>query len=254
MAKYRYRIEGGRYGGEVVIGEVTNEFAKKAQTLSEEEIIDFLTDMDCMDFEPADESEEHPDPEQLPLPKEDYNMWECDDIEHLNGAYADGGIAVYEVPSDKTDDWDYDKEVFTGDANYVYGREGGCFGNEEPDLVMEADEDNNYYVPVLAFHSCEKGTFGCWFLDTNEPFDRYKLGYGIVETNVAELIDRMYYNKEELETDYDYNDTSGKSYHVSVGWLNTKWHDGFHDYQTLTDETWEDFDDNVEYDKEQNGD
>ena len=64
----------------------------------------------------------------------------------------------------------------------------------------------------------------------------------------------MYYNKEELETDYDYNDTTGKSYHVSVGWLNTKWHDGFHDYQTLTDQTWEDFDDNVEYDKEQNGD
>ena len=28
MAKYRYRIEGGRYGGELAVGTVTNEFVE----------------------------------------------------------------------------------------------------------------------------------------------------------------------------------------------------------------------------------
>jgi len=248
MAKYRYRIEGGRYGGEVVVGEVTNDFAVKAQTFDEDELVEFLTSIDDEDYEEVDESEEHPDPEQVPLPKEDYYMWECDDVEHLNGPYSDGGFFVYEVPVDKSDDMDYEKEVFNGEGGIVYGREGGIFGKEE--MSREPDENGNRYIPVLAFHSSEKGTFGCWYLDTDEPFDIQRLAYGVVETNVAELVDRVYYDKEELDTDYDYNDTSGKGYYADVGWLNTKWHDAHHDYNTLDKETWDEFDENVEYTKE----
>ena len=55
-----------------------------------------------------DENTEHEDPEQIPYPVENYYMWECDDIEHLNGPYADGGFTVYEVPADGNDDYDYD--------------------------------------------------------------------------------------------------------------------------------------------------
>ena len=58
-------------------------------------------------------------------------MWENDDLEHPNGSYADGGFTVYEVP-DGSDDWDYDKEVYDGEAIFVYGREGAYFGREEP--------------------------------------------------------------------------------------------------------------------------
>ena len=29
-------------------------------------------------------------------------MWECDDIEHLNGPYADGGFTVYEDQMETT--------------------------------------------------------------------------------------------------------------------------------------------------------
>ena len=37
MAKYRYRIEGGRYGGELAVGSVTDEFAQYWAPIIEEE-------------------------------------------------------------------------------------------------------------------------------------------------------------------------------------------------------------------------
>jgi hypothetical protein len=108
-------------------------------------------------------------------------------------------------------------------------------------------------VPVLLFHSGEKGTFATWFVETEgEDFVQYKLGYGSVETNVGEFIDRVYYDKVELDENYDYCDSTGKGYYASVGWLNTKWHDSHDKYSedNLDPMYWDDFDDNVEYERE----
>ena len=244
MAKRRYRVEGGRYGGELVIGKVSNEFVTKVISQDESELVDTVLSFDDWTQE-IDENTEHEDPEQIPCPVENYYMWECDDIEHLNGPYADGGFTVYEVPANGEDDYDYDNEVWQGEAIYMYSREGGYFTNEPPKEM----KDN---VPVLAFMSSEKGTFGVWFIDTDEDFDPYKLGVGVVETNLAEMVDRMYYDKVELDTDYDYNDTTGKSYHAEVGWLNTKWHDPFSKYDDLDEDYLAEFDENANWEREQN--
>ena len=83
MAKRKFRIEGGNYGGELVIGEVSNEFVAKAITLDQSDLVDAVLQSDDWTGEDLDENEEHPDPEALPKPTEDYYMWECDDIEHL---------------------------------------------------------------------------------------------------------------------------------------------------------------------------
>ena len=45
MAKYRYRIEGGRYGGELVFGEVTKAFVDYAGS-DEQELIDAVLEAD----------------------------------------------------------------------------------------------------------------------------------------------------------------------------------------------------------------
>jgi hypothetical protein len=129
----------------------------------------------------------------------------------------------------------------------MYGREGGYFGTEEPDEVTEE------LVPVLAFMSSEKGTFGVWFIEQDDDFDPYKLGFGVVETNLGEFVDRVYYDKVELDAEYDYNDTTGKSYHAEVGWLNKKWHDPFDKYDELDEDYLNDFDDNAKWEREQNG-
>ena len=246
MAKRKYRIEGGHYGGECVIGEVNNHFVSNTVTLDESQLVDTILEFD--DWNPdIDENAEIEDPEQLSPPREDYYMWECDDIEHINGPYADGGFTVYEVPADNSDNWDYDNEVWQGEAIHMYGREGGYFGQEEP------EEKTDEVVPVLAFMSSEKGTFGVWFVELDEEFDPYKLGMGVVETNLGEFVDRVYYNKVELDADYDYNDTTGKSYHAEVGWLNKKWHDSYEKYEELEEDYLNDFDENAKWEREQNG-
>lgn len=252
MAKYRYRIEGGRYGGEAVLGTVNPAFASYYAD-KQEEVVDAVLEAEDEDMSEEEQSDVLLDPEGIPhpaIPGEDFYMWENDDLEHINSAYADGGFTVYEVPTDGSDDYDYEKEVYDGEGILVYGREGGYFSDEEPELVNEKDEDGNKYVPVLMFHSSEKGSFGAYFVDTDEPFDEFKLGYGIVETNLAEFIDAVYYDKEEIDCDYDYNDTTGKSYDAQVGWLNIKWHDSQENIDENLEEYWEEYEDNVEWEKE----
>ena len=256
MAKRKFRIEGGRYGGEAVLGRVNPAFASYyAREENQGDLIDAV--LESEDWAPNEEADNDTllDPDGAPhpaLPGEDFYMWENDDIEHINSAYADGGFTVYEVPADGSDDYDYDKEVYDGDGILVYGREGGYFStDDEPELINEKDEEGNEYVPVLMFHSSEKGTFGAYFVETDgEDFDEFKLGYGIVETNLAEFIDAVYYDKEELDCEYDYNDTTGKSYDAQVGWLNTKWHDSQENIDKNMEEYLAEFDENAEWEKE----
>ena len=254
MAKRKFRIDTGYYGGETVIGEVTNEFVTKTVGMDESELVDTVLSFDNWGGdEELDENAEHDDPEQIPAPREDYYMWECDDIEHINSAYGDSEMSVFEVPADDSDDYDHENEVGTFTAIHMYGREGGYFGNEEPEMICEEDSEGNMYVPVLAFHSCEKGTFASYFVETDgEDFDQYKLGMGIVETNLGEFIDKVYYDKVELDAEYDYNDTTGKSYHAEVGWLNKKWHDSEADYDELDEDFLLEFDENAKWEREQN--
>jgi hypothetical protein len=255
MSKRKFRIEGGRYGGELVLGEVNPIFASYYAELDDtSELIDAV--LESEDWEEGDDnSDALLDPEGPPhpaLPGEDFYMWENDEFEHINSAYADGGFTVYEVPADGSDDWDYENEVYEGEAIHVYGREGGLFNtDEEPEVINEEDEDGNKYVPVLMFHSCEKGSFGAWFVETDgEDFDEFKLGMGVVETNLGEFVDAVFYNKVELDCDYDYNDTTGKSYDAQVGWLNTKWHDSQDLIHENLDEYLAEFDDNAEWERE----
>ena len=77
---------------------------------------------------------------------------------------------------------------------------------------------------------------------------------GIVETNVGEFIDKVYYDKVELDAEYDQNDTTGKSYHAEVGWLNKKWHDSEADYDELDEDFLLEFDENAKWEREQNED
>ncbi|MHA1290634.1 MAG: hypothetical protein ACTSPB_24885 [Candidatus Thorarchaeota archaeon] len=239
MAKRIFRIEAGRYGGETVIGTVDEEFVSIMLEEDQEELIDTCTSADEEDFKGT-------------LPYEGYYMWECDDIEHLNSAYADSGFIVTEV-TNEDDKYAYSEtETDFEPVACLYGREAYS-QNSEPDWD-DIDKEKDDYVPVLSFHSSEKGNFGCWFIETEgEPFDKYKFTYGIVETNMGEFIDRVYYDGKELECEYDYSDSIGKAYYAEVGWMNRRWHDSYdkYDEDQLDSIYWEDFADNVEYEKKE---
>ena len=56
--------------------------------------------------------------------------------------------------------------------------------------------------------------------------------------------------KQELDCNYDYNDTNRKSYGADVGWLNKKWMIDPENIAENMEDYWLEFDDNVEYEKE----
>ena len=47
----------------------------------------------------------------------------------------------------------------------------------------------------------------------------------MAETDLGEIVETVWYNGKEVHLEYDYNDTTGKGYYASVGYLNKKWHD-----------------------------
>ena len=99
----------------------------------------------------------------------------------------------------------------------------------------------------MIFMSVEKGGFATWFVDTDEPFEENKLVMSVNETHMGEFVEDVWYNKELLEADYDYNDTMGKSYEGAVGWSTDQWRDNYKDPEDEDlSEYWEEYDDEYE--------
>ena len=56
-------------------------------------------------------------------------MWECDDIEHINSAYADSGFFVTEVTNEESK-YDYsESETHFRTSMCLYGREAYSMSN-----------------------------------------------------------------------------------------------------------------------------
>ena len=243
MSKYLYRVDGGRYGGELAIGKVTAEFVRYWQDKDQDDLVSHIVGMDWEDSEDVDPNS----PDQY----EDMDYWnnwyECDDYEHQNGYYADCKFSVHDVSgndpeSKEAQEWDED--AVDVEPTYLMSRE--CYAQKEEPEDMEG------FTPVLCFHSGEKGEFGQWFIETDELFDPKKLACTQVETDLCEMVTGMYYNKQELETIYDHCGSTGKGYYAYVGWLKDEWWDSEGAY---TEENWKDiwadYDSNLEWEQEQ---
>ena len=116
MSKRRFRIDTGKYGGELVIGKINKEFV---EFMSDHDENDLIETLQKYDFEDDDMGVEG-----APKPNSDFYSWsECDDIEHLNNAYSDAGFTITEVPSDGTDDYTWNEDEITTEGYQLYGRE-----------------------------------------------------------------------------------------------------------------------------------
>ena len=248
MAKYRYRIEGGRYGGELAVGSVTDEFAQYWAPIIEEEgaYETFIPHVLALSEWDDDEDIDRDAPAIFEDSNELEGWYVCDDIEHINNAYADGGFFVSNI-TDEDDDWAYDENELEVEGYCLKGREGAYISTDDP----AGEYEPNDYTPVMIFHSSEKGGFASWFVESDEPFDPNKLVYSIVETHLGDFVEDVWYDKELLEANFDYNDTTGKSYEAAVGWITNKWRDPYVDPADADfSECWEDYDYEME---EENG-
>jgi len=217
MAKRLFRIDTGINGGELVIGTVTEDFVKYIQELMEDE-----GEAECME---ALENAEHDESYyEGPVICEDFCSWsEVDDLEHLYGVYAGTEWSWVELPvgtkpgSRDSMENEYEGEVF--EPLHLHDREAY---HEEDDSA----KDEYDVVPCMLYHTCEKGGMGCWFVETDgEDFDPSKFCYSTVATNVAEIVDQAWYDKEEIECDQSWCDTRSKGDWMRVGYFNKDWHD-----------------------------
>ena len=246
MAKYRYRIEGGRYGGECAIGSVTEEFVKywapkiEADGSHSSGFIDHV--LALSDWEEDSEGLDSDSPDIFEDSNEIEGWYAVDDKEHINAAFADGGFEIHQVPADGSDDYDYPEDTIQCDGYWLKGREGGYISTDSEGETPEG------CTPVMAFMSVEKGGFATWFLDTDEEFDENKLVMSVNETCMGEFVEDLAYDKVWLEANYDYNDTMGKSYEAEVGWSTDQWRDEYKDPEEDKDmsEYWEEYDDEQE--------
>lgn len=145
------------------------------------------------------------------------------DLEHHYGMYADSNFTVYEIKEEE--------EIEISDEVEVHS-----FMSRE---AYTTDSDSGS-VPVLIFHSSEKGVFSSWQFEAEE-FDSQKLTASVVETDMGEFIQDVYYNGKKIEPNYDCIETRGKGYSAKVGWINPDWHEKKEtfDNEELLKESWE---------------
>lgn len=209
----KFVITGGRYGGECVVGRISEELYETIKDLDEEELCERIYEIeesDLMDNRP---------------------WYEVDDFEHINAAYADGGFFVCEI---KDGEADFDTEIKC-DGVCILGREAYSYHNENLDLTDKVK------TPILTFHSAEKGSFGEYYVELEGDFNPDLLQYTIVETDVGEFIDEVYYDQKQLEADYDYADTTGKGTYAATGIMVEDWWDSKDKYtEEVMAEHWAD--------------
>tara|TARA_B110000503_G_scaffold137214_1_gene221036 strand:- start:1292 stop:2044 length:753 start_codon:yes stop_codon:yes gene_type:complete len=222
----RYRIDGCRWGGELTIGKISPAFARYWEDRDQDELVEHLIEL---------EDGEGTDPDSPAIfDDSEYSMWhDIDDFTHISAANDDdGNFTVHDVSSvllENSDDYnaelyEYDEDHKTVKA-HLLGAMDVVVNNSEPDPKIELDPEDDF-APVLVFNSAEKGSFGSWFVELldNEEFDDKKLVYTITETDYGDYVDKVFYNKIELEAHHDDCDSRGKGYFAMVGWLNTRWH------------------------------
>ena len=239
MGKRLFRVDGGNYGGELTVGIVSADFVRYWQDQDQDDLIEYISNIEWGEDEEEDNNSDSPpifdDPDQS------FNGWyEIDDIEHMNNCFSDSTFTVHEVTGkEDLEVWQWTEDSVEFEPYHILGRE--CYADkQEP----EDPPDDADYVPVLMWLSSEKGSFGSWFVETDgEDFDPKKFAISTVETDLAELVDCAWYNKNSLETQYDYCDSRGKGYYAYVGWLNRKWLDSWDKYDDeLMQEFWEGYD------------
>jgi len=242
-----FKIYTGRYGGELTIGEVSQDFMEYWQDKMEDpgddaELMDHIHNVSWEDSEDCD-----PDSPALMYDPENPNPdWsEIDDIEHINGPYADNTYYSVEIKLHQDaelrygevcwkegTDYDYstsmyeeldDTEQGHEYTHALYSREAYA-NHSEPD--WDEEETAQHFVPVLSVHSAEKGGFGEVYVVTDgEDFDPDKFCVGQVETDLATIIEAYWYDGVALEIDFSGADTTGKGMYVQTSWMNKKWHD-----------------------------
>ena len=225
MAKRRFRVDAGGRGGELCIGKVNKDF------------VDFMIDngeyYDVSGYISGYGNDSDDWPKGVPFVtdlKETFEWEECDDIEHLNNIYINAsvnGFSIIEVPADGSDDGADEDEATPCIQGFELYLRDAIPDQEVNSLITQEGLDN--YIPVLVFHSSEKGVFASWFVETDgEDFDPKKLAFstmkfGTGKFNFSPILENVWYDKIKLRAEHDFIiDLGSQGLYAQVGYMNPK--------------------------------
>lgn len=236
-------------GGEVVMGTSTKEFVEYWKG-RDSELADHMYSLndvaEHLEFSSDDEDYEYPEyyDQDSPTPdgKDIKPYFDYDDILHETSVSSDSNYHSYSVTEITLDkdaeyvngdiEW---KEGITDDDDFDWGRskfevvktiaEEGKYSFNTTiycrELFMESDKSSvDKPVPVVAIGDIQKGTFGCVYVETDgEDFDPNKLSVGVIENNMIDVVEEIFYGRQSLNMDTDSLGTDGKGMFATVGYI-----------------------------------
>ena len=231
--KRKFRITVNEFraeGGELVIGTVSVEFVKYWQERNENGLIEHLESI-------ADGKEG--DANSPPMRDGKNFSWnECDNIEHILSPYVPSGENGFKV-EEITAKGDVINEKQVTDPVAVYSRE--IYHSQ----INKDNENPDHDVSLLISLKGERGfdEANSWLVETDgEDFNPKKLAYGVLETNVGEFLDSVFYDKKELVAD-DVGETQGTAHFDShVGVIKSSWIKDHSKANTLKKLEWDIYD------------
>ena len=197
-----YMVNTGGSGGELTIGRISREFVEHWSSADNDELMEILSEINS-----------ESDDVSGPTITENGNcpFYDIDDIEHTTAPYEDNEYEVDEVVPDVAAEGGYRfvRSVVKGEYNRLYGRE----------RYSEEDDGSDEIVPILTFHTGEKGSFGRVIIETSGDFDPNKFSIGVMETDVGNFIDSYWYDGKLIAPDNDWDDSRTNFSSATVGYL-----------------------------------
>jgi len=210
-----FRVSVGNTGSEITIGKVTKEFLEYWENKDYEDLVEFLFD----GYGAVDNT----------LPKldeewDDKQWYDVADIEHVFGCSTDSTVTLTEVSIDSKIDLPNSPSLKINPVE-VFGREAYHHNTLQYQEYVNRLGNIKDWVPVLIVKTWEKGCTESWFIETDETgVDPKKIATSILETNLGEVIENIWYDRKKIERNLEVESTR-KGVDVEVGWMNLKWHD-----------------------------
>lgn len=193
MSKRCFKVTLSGYGGHVSIGSVSQEFYDYWK--SDEDTVQELVDH----IQGNDEDVNSPPMRHtgnIPIS-------ECNDIASVSGVYFDNGFWVTEIDSSLDDN----EGVFHDFSLRVDSRE----------VYLDSEIGS---IPAIIWHHAQKGNFGVIFVETDgEDFNPDLLGVSVLETDMGDIVESIWYNKKKCEVDTDHINVWDNGLYSQVGYI-----------------------------------
>jgi len=270
QGKRFFKIELAGYGGELIVGNASEEFVKywlhKDRKDNLMEHMHAMNDMAMYGDDFSDEDEEVERDEIEGFDKDSPEVyegsgnreyWDFDDIEHETVvSYEYGSYNVTEVTVDpraeyvegelRWSDKETRKKTFDWSANMTKDIEGSVQSYNYDNCVVSRElyvHDTKKGlvdpVPVIMMYDSQKGVFGHLYVMTNgEDFDPKKFAYVALDNTMSNNAEMFYYDKVLLTVDTNELSTWGKGFFASVGYVPKD--DIEYDFSEMLKQGWED--------------